>query len=320
MLAFKNPALEKFKKLKEVIANYNADIKAEVVVGELHDNNFSQNEILTHHVGSFLRPVRKDIQEVSYPENVLPDEAEEIVLELSRDGLYDALPEGLFHQPSLRSRAAKKGDVMEELKKHRQEEGFARKFFAPFENEFFNLQVLLEKREKSAIQGFTTNANRKLLQQIWRVMHTLTSKQINLLMHYLPLAHHLRGDIEKLEKVMQSVLGVSVLLQYTQRTHVINFENDQRLNQMTLGLDSVLGNTFVLSIPHLEIHIGPLSAKDFHSFLPLGEGHQLLKLLQDFFFPSHVHTDLKLTMQRSENKFSINEKSNISYLGYNTYI
>ena len=96
MLAFKNPALEKFKKLKEVITNFNADIKAEVVVGELHDNHFSQNEILTHHVGSFLRPVRKDIQEVSYPENVLPDEAEEIVLELSRDGLYDALPEGLF--------------------------------------------------------------------------------------------------------------------------------------------------------------------------------------------------------------------------------
>ncbi len=312
--------MEKFIKLKEVISNYNADIKAEVVVSELHDNDFSNHEILTHHLGGFLRSVRKDIQEVGFPENVLPEEAQEIVLELSRDGLYDGLPEGLFHQPSVRTRSAKHGDVLDELKKHRVEEGYARKFFAPFENEFFNLRVLLEKREKYAIQGFTTSANKKLLQRIWRVVQKLSSKQINLLMNYLPLAHILRGDIEKLQKVMQTVLGVSIALRYTNEKYTVKSKTQARLSTMTLGLDSLVGDSFNISIPHLEIKIGPLSAMDFHSFLPTGEGHYLLKLLQDFFFPSHVHSIIKLSMQRHENKLSLNEKSNISYLGYNTYI
>ncbi len=312
--------MEKLIKLKEVISNYNADIKAEVVVSELHDNGFLPSEILTHHIGGFLRSVRKDIQEVSYPENMLPEESLEVVLELSRDGLYDGLPEGLFHQPSVRSRSAKRGDVMDELKKHRVEEGFARKFFAPFENEFFSLRTLLEKREKYAIQGFTTSANKKLLQRIWRVTQRLSSKQINLLMNYLPLAHLLRGDIDKLQKVIRSILGVNIDLSYTNRNYLINITEQARLNEMTLGIDSLLGASFNLPIPHLEIKVGPLSASDFHSFLPLGEGHLLLKLLQDFFFPAHLHTHLKLSMQRHENRLSLNDKSNISYLGFNTYI
>jgi hypothetical protein len=312
--------MEKFRKLKEIVTNYNADIKAEVVVGELHDNNFSAHEILTHHLGAFLRSVRKDIQEVGFPENVLPDEAEEIVLELSRDGLYDALPEGLFHQPSLRSRSAKRTDVMDELKKHRVEEGYARKFFAPFENEFFNLRVLLEKREKYAIQGFTTAANKKLLQRIWRVMQRLSSRQINLLMHYLPLAHILRGDNEKLQKVMQTVLGVKIALQYSNVNYIVKNKEQEILSTMTLGVNSVLGNSFALSIPYLQVKIGPLSNKEFPAFLPHGEAHDLLKLLQDFFFPAHIQTQLILSIQHSENKFSLNEKSNFSYLGFNTYI
>jgi hypothetical protein len=312
--------VEKFTKLRDVITNYNADIKAEVVVGELHENHFAPNEILTHHLGGFLRPVRKDIQEVGFPENTLPEEAEEIVLELSRDGLYDSLPEGLFHQPALRSRSAKRGEVMEELKKNRAEENYARKFFAPFENEFFNLRVLLEKREKYAIQGFTTSANKKLLQRIWRVIQHLDSKQINLLMHYLPLAHILRGDMERLQKVMQAVLGVKVTLTYTQKKYPVKHDSIRRLSEMTLGIDSVLGNTFNLPVPHLLVEIGPLSNKEFQAFLPDGEGHHLMKLLQDFFFPAGKHTRVKILMQRNENKLSLSEKANVSYLGYNTYI
>ncbi len=312
--------MEKFRKLKEIVTNYNADIKAEVVVGELLDNDFNSTEILTHHLGAFLRSVRKDIQEVGFPQNVLPDEAKEIVLELSRDGLYDSLPEGLFHQPALRSRSAKRSDIMDELKKHRMEEGYARKFFAPFENEFFNLRVLLEKREKYAIQGFTTSANRKLLQRIWRVIQRLSSKQINLLMHYLPLAHILRGDNEKLQKVMQTVLGVKVTLEYVNVNYIVKNKSQALLSTMTLGVDSVLGNSFKLSIPYLQVKLGPLSNKEFAAYLPNGEAHELLKLLQDFFFPAHLQTQLLISMQRNENKLSLNEKSNISYLGFNTYI
>ncbi len=219
-----------------------------------------------------------------------------------------------------RSRSSKKGAVLDELKRHRVEEGFARKFFAPFENEFFNLQVLLEKREKYAIQGFTTSANKKLLQRIWRVIQNLNSQQTNLLINYLPLAHTLRGDINKLQSVMKTVLGVEVNLSYSNSHLPLEYTSQVRLNEMVLGLDSILGNTSNVPVPHLEINIGPLSSTDFHSFLPEGSGHQLLKLLQDFFFPAHMETSLKLSMQRNENKLMLNEKSNSSYLGYNTYI
>jgi len=311
---------DKFIKLKEVITGFNADIKAEVVVSELHVNGFAPQEILTHNVGAFLRPVRKDVQDVTYPENTLPQEAEEVILELSRDGLYDSLPEGLFHQPSLRTRSAKRADVMDELKKHRVEEGFARKFFAPFENEFFNLRVLLEKREKNAIQGFTTSANKKLLQRIWRVFQHLTSKQINLLMHYLPLAYILRGDIIRLQKVMQSVLGVKVELSHKQSNYLVKSNSQSRLKEMTLGIDSILGNSFNLPVPHLDIKIGPLAVKEIESFLPNGEAYDLLKLLQDFFIPANQYTHLKLIIHRNENRLVLNESTNISYLGFNTYI
>lgn len=313
--------MNKYQKVKEEIVGFKPDIRAEVMVAELLEKHFAQHEVMTHHVGNFLRPVRKDIESVTFRENTLPDEAEEIVLELSRDGIYDSLPEGLFHQPSLRVRSSKRDDVMDQLKKHREEEKFARKYFSPFENEFFQLKVLLEKRERNAIQGFTIRANNKLLKRMWRVSQKLTPLQTNLLVHYLPLAHLLRGDNEKIEKMLRSFFNVDVQLRYEMVPHAVHYSNPAPLREMTLGIDSIIGDHFNLSIPTLQIDIGPITRKNIEPFLPTGHAHRILHLIQDFFVPAHVYTRVKFIIARQQdNKFALNDSTHVSYLGFNTYI
>ncbi len=312
--------MNKYQKLKVEITGFKPDIRAEVLVADLLEKHFVAHEVMTHHVGNFLRSVRKDIEDVAFRENTLPDEAEEIVLELSRDGIYDSLPEGLFHQPSLRSRSSKRDDIMDQLKKHREEEKFARKYFSPFENEFFQLKVLLEKRERNAIQGFTIRANNKLLKRMWRVTHKLTPLQTNLLVHYLPLAHLLRGDNDKIEKILKSFFGVDVTLSYEMASYPVRYINPVALREMTLGIDSILGDHFTLSVPILQISIGPIARKNIEPFLPLGQAHKILHLIQDFFLPAHVYTRIKFLIARQDNKFTLSDSANVSYLGFNTYI
>ncbi len=123
--------------LEEVIEHIHRlheDVRAEVVVGELLDNQIQQESVTVQMKNVFTRAFARDILgarlDDSQPYHPY------IALQLSRDGLYDRLPEGLFHDFSSQRRSSV-SDMVANYKKQQQQQQYARKFFQPLEHEFF---------------------------------------------------------------------------------------------------------------------------------------------------------------------------------------
>src|SRR5690606_20293892 len=127
------------------IRSLQEDVRAEVVVGELLDNQVQQDAVTVQMENVFSRAFARDILHVQLDDSQPYHPF--ITLQLSRDGLYDRLPEGLFHEFSPQQRGAVR-EMVASYKKQQQEETEARKFFRPLEHEFFLQRVFLERREK----------------------------------------------------------------------------------------------------------------------------------------------------------------------------
>ena len=85
------------EEIQNVLDEVPLDLRAEVLVNELIVRRFSVNDLFVKPVGLFRRRFDKDIHSVDVTQ--LNDEQVVQVLRLNREGLYDALPENLFHYP-----------------------------------------------------------------------------------------------------------------------------------------------------------------------------------------------------------------------------
>ncbi|WP_449398038.1 hypothetical protein [Chryseobacterium wanjuense] len=85
------------------------------------------------------RAYLKDIKSIS--SNYLGFDEEVFTIETYREGIYDYLPEGLFHPPSLGASRKNVESVVREIRKQKRVEEDARKFFRPFELEIFFTEI-----------------------------------------------------------------------------------------------------------------------------------------------------------------------------------
>jgi hypothetical protein len=130
--------------LNEIAGSVNGllyDIKAEVIIADLIENKVNPADIVFIPDGSFKRNYTHDIL---FAEVRKLNNSQQVVnIHTSRDGLYDSLPEGLFHEQT-HERITSGKDMAEDSKKLKLEEKEARNFFLPFENEIFFQRVILE--------------------------------------------------------------------------------------------------------------------------------------------------------------------------------
>jgi len=270
---------------------------------------------------AFSRNYRKDILH----EEVVPGEEdvpEAITWQLSRDGLYDLLPEGLFHQPQNRKAFRRTDEMIDEYKRQKREEKEARTFFLPFEQAFYGQRLLLEQQEQQALTGFTGRQQQQLLQQFWGVKVPLSPSQLSALMHVLPLAQRIIGEWELVEQCFEAILGVPVHLKRSWRGEQVESQLDTpALGAANLGVDFVLGHTFNTQIPVFIIEAGPLPGERIPAWLPGAAERNILDLLCDFFIPieAEVQISLLIGSQGETATFTLDETADgAGRLGYTT--
>lgn len=146
--------------LQELDALYD-NIKAEVVISEIQQRaNVTEKDFIIQNNSTFSRPYRRDILEVDGLVN-----ENKITINLSRNGIYDTLPEGVFHIPKANENA---DAYISRRKKFQEEEKDARSFFAPIENEFFYQRLQIEKNERNLLDDFYA-LNDSFLEEFWDI-------------------------------------------------------------------------------------------------------------------------------------------------------
>ncbi len=154
---------------KESAAHINAlpfDMKAEFLVLNLLGQGATVNDLLMAFDGDLKRKWSTDVGSAEVESFENGDET--LTVHLNRMGIYDQLPEALFHDyPDKRNASGE--EMAKDSMKLKAEEKQIRQFFRPLENELFYQNVRVAGKEQSMIKEFYFAFINGLIPGFWKL-------------------------------------------------------------------------------------------------------------------------------------------------------
>lgn len=300
---------EKLEKIVNDVLKFYKKIRAEVLVTELQNNSeLEQVDFLIENKSTFSRAFDGDIIDAD-----LGSKADKVTLNLSRNGLYDNLPEGLFHTQAISKNTKAYIQRRQTIK---QEEQSSRTLFAPIENEFFHQRLEIERSERKLLKNFSHQKNDFLL-DFWKIEEDIPEEYVFRLITLLPFRYKIVGNYELTAHSLTKIIDHKVTVN---RTHqlLVNEEQEDTLGTR-LGHDTILNSNFYgTNIPALEFVIGPLSTKKIETQLNEKQLHRFLEIFYDYFVPMEMEVITKLLVN-NDCEFLLGE-SNKSILGVSSVV
>lgn len=306
------------------------DLRLEVILAELLAYGYTFDDFLVQPVGLFARRYRRDVgtvAEESFERHHRP--VVRTTLEVHREGLYDALPQQVFHQPgsganeyplSLRA-------MVEDSRVQRRKEKATRRFFLPFEQEFFRFRVYIEQEERRYFTSLSARWYNEALARFWGLTEAgLPPAALTNLLYLLPLASSIVGDLARTRRCFESVLGQPVQLRMVapQRyalpapAAAVAPSASGTLGHLTLGHDLLLGGEYQETLPALEISLLALAVPDLEAYLAGAWQAKALALLCEYFVAFETDVVVRYEMAAAEPEFRLGEGENAPVLGFTT--
>lgn len=301
----------------------NTDYKAIVKAAELIESGeYQSDQIAVLPVGDKKRAFSKEISghQLYYSES---KRTECLTLEINREGLYDMLPEGLFHQPPTGSASMSEEDMVEDVKLRRAEEKDARRFFMPFEAELNHMKILLELYENRLDKKTTYADLTQIFASEWTEFRLFNREQSIIWMNFLPLIHQKRNDVKFLGQLLSLLFNVNVEVSYNSfpfRKVPIEEPMQFRLGSGTLGINSIIGDSFIAEEEELDISIGPASTLRLLDFMPGTANDHIIALTVAYLMPVDVAVEISLIATEHERVAELGLDAANSYLGYTVYL
>ncbi|RYG06846.1 MAG: DNA polymerase III subunit epsilon [Chitinophagaceae bacterium] len=253
------------------------DFRAEVLAAEMIENNTAPDRVLIVPLGARNRPHRKDVE--SIVEEVLDyDNKEYVFIKTPREGLYDQLPEGLFHQHIGYVSNKSEQQVLEAIKRHHLEEKAARMFFLPFDVALNDVRVQIALYENQLDKKFHFNQLVNIFSSHWEIFQHLSVLQANVFLQFLPLIHRIRDDWDAIETLFELMFLVPAHLQLSGKRQLI-------LDTETTGFSFKDGDR-IIEVGVIEMINRKLTGSSFHVYVNpqrlVGDSENVHGLSDDF--------------------------------------
>lgn len=306
--------------IEKFINNTDTDYKAEVYGAQLVEQGFDSERIQIIRKGAAKRGFSKDIEEIKlhFSDQDLKDY---LHIEANKEGIYDILPEGVFHQPIQKKANKDKEDVLDEIKAHRLKEFHARRFFQVFEVEADHSLIQAYLYEIKYDKKISNSNFTDIFVSYWPIMKLLKPEQCILFMHTIPYLHQIRNNHEEIEKTMSLLLEVPVRIEHI-KLPAKNADSffESVLDDSCLGIDLVLGKAFDDGMYDLKVTVGPVSARKMEYFLEPAVGNKILDFLCLLFFPADIFVTKDFKVLPQDAAFVLSNKERPTFLGINTFI
>lgn len=261
-------------------------LNAEAFCAAIIENGVDFDNIEVFYEGGFRQTYRNDIEQVKYEYEGDPDAV--MQLNLNRNGIYDNLPEGLFHQSKGTARTASTRDMISEHRQYKEEERLARKFFKPLQQELFKAGVAQEAEERRLLFASLVGDVPDSFFTFWNIGRHLPIAPATMLIRVLPFARHIKGNKTLTAKTLALVLNKPV-----QVTEIIKQEQytGTQQNFFECGKDALLGiNTITGHTVHepslcWQFTIGGLETEEVENYVPHQPMGQLLQRFTELFIP-----------------------------------
>lgn len=305
--------------LQQEIQDNFSDIKAESLLALATENGLSADDFSIAPESLFNRAYSRDVLFAALAEDA--NKRNYLQLHLSRSGLHDQLPEGIFYQPEkLRSQVSNAANMAATYKINKQKERETRKFFMPFENAFFGQRMALEKEEIQLLEGLQCGILNEYFINFWGISPAIPQALIRPLIELLPYAHKIAGNpditAQCLEKILQEKVSTRTIPALVTR---VEPDYMHELGIQQLGMDMVLGDQFMEYFPLVEFTIGPLCNSKIQDYLEGGSKEVFLKTFYSFFMSVEADVSTRIEVAK-EKKYMVLDAAEEPVLGYSSVL
>lgn len=268
-----------------------ADLRAEFIASSWLDGGLPADQILLRPLGDFKR---RSHQDIAGTHDLEIGNFNGRVIESNRSGIYDHLPEQLFHLPSSNNLNTTKKRI-DEIRFQREKEQRSRLFFLPFEQEFFYHLIALTRLEHNAWELAEDSGLLQELRAFWQAPDTMDATTFVQLLPILPQVSEHRGDLSAAAEVMSAALRLPVAI------HTVDGPS-HRLESMVTPGDSLLGSGTLLGglldnyLPDISIEIEVPEPASLDMLLNNTEFDILVHWLLGWFLPVEYNFTISLTL------------------------
>ncbi len=302
--------MDTIEKIQAEISNLNQDIRAEVVVAQVRHHTGNRLPVIVHTDDYFYRQFSTDITRATIGDSA--DLKEILHLHLSRAGLYDLLPEGLFFKPISSAKIPRNATEMaEEYKLNKKQEQEVRKFFAPLENDFFHHRYKNFAAETALLNGLNNEDLNRYFARFWQLPEDMQSGMAMRLILLLPYIHEMAGDTELMAASLHAILTekVDCRLQTKSSQHTRLHYNV--LSSFELGNGLTCGVDYEEEEFYYVFTIFDLAHSSAQDYLEGGKLYSTLQTFYRFFVPAGagVTTEIKLPVTKENMHIGTGEEA-----------
>ena len=312
--------MSRIEEISQYVNQLSFDLKAEMLVAVLAEQRIDPVEVLSAYDGQFRRNWTRDIDKSTIQH--LENDEEMLCLHLNRDGIYDSLPELLFHS-NFESENQSAEDMAKDSMRLKAEEKESRSFFQPFENEIFLQRAQLAMKENQLLKSIYTEFLTGIIPDFWIADNDLPENYLARLKKLLPLANRITGDLGLTGQSLEFVLNekVEVTFSADQKEDPDYFESGI-LGSSLLGVDTICGNYVNGFLDDMVFTIGPITNNETGELVKSGRMDKFLDCFYGYFIPFELDVETKYVFGNEESTFILSdpEATTISYLGYNSVI
>lgn len=303
--------------LVQEIENISDDIRAEIIANELIEaQELLPDEITVSNQGQFSRAFRSDVLGAAVQDdNYIRQDY--LALLLSRDSMYDVLPEGFVHSLSENNADKSVSQMIREHKHQKKQENEARNFFVPFENEIFHYRTKIESVERDFMYKLNGSKPLEFFYDFWGLPQVYPAVLVSKFIQLLPYAYRIVGDIDLSCRCLATIIEEKVQYKTTSSKEYSEEKEQINLGENRLGVDFICGNKYMDYSMNLTVEIGPIVNNSFENYIHNGSIKRFIDCFYEHFFPMEVEPKTVLLINHETEVFNFSKQP---VLGYTTRI
>ena len=311
--------MTKPEQFTESLHEMQSDIRLEVILTDLIAESLSMEDVVLINNSLFKRNYHYDIEssaETAYGTS----KKKKLCIVVNRSGIYDQLPEDLFHQVEDIRQDINKEEIIHEMKVQQSIEKQSRLFFLAFEHEFYRQRIKLEAEERRFL--FETNSilPGEIFDYLWDLPGFLDDSQRSKLGTLIPVLHKITGNTALVAFIIESITGDSIEIRKSAPAKFA-ITDEPLLGEMRLSVDSILGGGVSSLQPGYTIVISVADPEKLSDYMPGGERITIHEFLCNLLMPLDTDIVFEPEIPRSSASFILESgTSHLGRLNYTTII
>lgn len=284
--------------LHETIVSYGTDFIAEAIALGLEEHGIRDSDIFIKALGTKARGYRKDVSGYSVKEDAASGR-QLLFLHTNREGMYDGLPEFIFHHSHVVASHCNTGAIRDEIKRFRKEEAAARLFFLPFEQEFFAANRALHRLDFKLDTINPDFALVDIFAPYWPILTRLPKPAAFVFLTMLPSIASMRNDLPLIGEKLSYLLQIPITLKLVESRYDAPMHAAPALGSGILGINTIIGTAVYDGEQDVCIQVLP-DAERLPDFLAGGCMYGIIEELCGYFIGAEYGITVQMDCVQKE--------------------